>query len=234
MGSALGFLPSLGAKFLSVGLEEVLDMWVGRSEKNLHDLFETARRKAPCVLFFDEVDALGQKRGSLRGSAGRNVVVQLLSELDGVQHSNEGVFVLGATNHPWDVDTALRRPGRLGRMLLVLPPDAEAREAILRMNLAERPTEGLDLAALARATAHFSGADLVQVCESATELAIERSLETGQTRPIVQADLRTAISEVKESTSAWLAMARNYAEFANEGGAYDDLLDYLRVRERSS
>ena len=224
----------LGAKFISVGLEDVLDMWTGRSERNLHEIFETARRQAPCVLFFDELDALGQKRGNLRGAGGRNVVVQLLDELDGVNRDNEGVFVLGATNHPWDVDTALRRPGRLGRMLLVLPPDVAARAAIFAMTLRDRPTENLDLDALARETSRFSGADLVQVCETATELALESSMASGTVRPIRQDDLRAAIAEVKESTSAWLAMARNFAEFANEGGAYDDLLDYLRVRELRS
>jgi ATPase family associated with various cellular activities (AAA) len=122
----------LGARFISIGLSDVLDMWIGQSEKNLHEIFESARRNAPCVLFFDEVDALGQKRSQQRNSGTRNVVNQLLSEMDSVNANNDGVFVLAATNHPWDVDTALRRPGRLDRTLLVLPPDAQARAAILR------------------------------------------------------------------------------------------------------
>jgi AAA+ superfamily predicted ATPase len=221
----------LGARFVSVGLDDVLDMWMGQAEKNLATIFASARRQAPCVLFFDEIDALGQKRGHLRSSAGRNVVVQLLTELDGVDSDNEGVYVLGATNHPWDVDTALRRPGRLDRMLLVLPPDERAREAILRAQLADRPTEGLDLAAIARATDRYSGADLVHLCDGAAELALADSIASGTPRPIRQDDLTAALREVRESTSDWLAMARNYAEFAGEArGAYDDLLDYLRVR----
>ena len=135
----------LGANFFSLGLNDVLDMWLGESERRLHDAFQAARRAAPCVLFLDELDALGQKRSNLRHSAGRNVVNQLLAELDGAQADNDGVFVLGATNHPWDIDTALRRPGRLDRTLLVLPPDLPAREAILRKALQERPIEGVDL-----------------------------------------------------------------------------------------
>ncbi|HEV2086732.1 MAG TPA: ATP-binding protein, partial [Cryptosporangiaceae bacterium] len=119
----------LGARFYPVGLADVLDMYIGQSERNLRDIFDTARRNAPCVLFLDEVDALGQKRSQLRShSAMRTTVNQLLYEMDSVASSNEGVFVLAATNHPWDVDTALRRPGRFDRMLLVLPPDAPARE----------------------------------------------------------------------------------------------------------
>jgi len=115
----------MGAEFLSVGLHQVLDMWLGNSEKQLHEIFEFARRNTPCVLFFDEVDAIGHSRMSLSRGAMRNVVAQLLSELDGVEESNEGIFVIGATNQPWDVDPALRRPGRFDRTMLVLPPDTE-------------------------------------------------------------------------------------------------------------
>ena len=129
----------LGASFLSVSLADVLDMYLGQSERNLRDLFEAARRAAPCVLFLDEIDALGQKRSQVRHSGARGTVNQLLAELDGVSSSNDGVFILAATNHPWDVDSALRRPGRLDRTLLVLPPDREARESILRYHVRDRP-----------------------------------------------------------------------------------------------
>src|SRR5262245_4364317 len=127
----------LGANFYAVGLHEVLDMWLGQSEHNLHELFVRARRNNPCVLFLDEVDALGQKRSHLSRSAGRNVVVQLLAELDGMGADNEGVFVLAATNQPWDVDPALRRPGRFDRTILVVPPDLDARRKILEVHMRE-------------------------------------------------------------------------------------------------
>jgi SpoVK/Ycf46/Vps4 family AAA+-type ATPase len=110
-----------------VGLHEVLDMYVGQSERNIHETFERARRNTPCVLFLDEIDALGQKRTNLARSAVRNAVVQLLAELDGLEEANEGLFVLGATNQPWDIDPALRRPGRFDRTVLVVPPDRVAR-----------------------------------------------------------------------------------------------------------
>jgi len=220
----------LGARFLAVGLADVLDMWMGNSEKNLHELFETARRNAPCVLFFDEIDALGQKRSDTRHQAIHNVSVQLLHELDSATSSNEGVFVLAATNHPWDVDTALRRPGRLDRTLLVLPPDPPARRAILALHLRDRPLQGVDLDRLAAQTDGWSGADLAHLCESAAERALEDSLASGSARPIVTADLLAARRELRPSTGPWFEMARNYASFANEGGMYDDLLAYLRTR----
>jgi SpoVK/Ycf46/Vps4 family AAA+-type ATPase len=219
----------LGAKFIAVGLHDVLDMWLGESEKNLHQLFESARRAAPCVLFFDELDALGRKRTQLRHSAGREVVVQFLAELDSFGSDNEGVFVLGATNHPWDVDSALRRPGRFDRMVLVVPPDAEARAAILAFHLRDRPVdEAVELDAIASATEMYSGADLAHLCESAAEYALENALSTGSARPIIQEDFERALQDVRASTVAWLQTARNFAQFSSEGGIFDDLLEYLR------
>ena len=220
----------LGAKFLAVGLSDVLDMWIGSSEKNLHQIFETARRSRPCVLFFDEIDALGHKRSQMRNNAGRNVVNQLLAEMDSVDADNEGVFILAATNHPWDIDTGLRRPGRLDRTLLVLPPDAAARESVLRLHSKDRPLEQIDFAALAAKTEDYSGADLAHVCEAAAELALEDSLATGKVRPIGMNDFKRGLKDVKPSVRPWFETARNYALYANEGGVYDELIEYLRAR----
>jgi SpoVK/Ycf46/Vps4 family AAA+-type ATPase len=220
----------LGARFVSVGLADVLDMWLGQSERNLHELFEQARRSAPTVLFFDEIDALGRKRSLVRHSSVHNVVNVLLSEMDSVNASNEGVFVLAATNHPWDVDSALRRAGRFDRMLLVLPPDRAAREAILEFHLRERPLAGIDIRSIAARCEDFSGADLAHLCDSAAELAMEESVSTGKVRPIGMEDFQRALKEVRPSTRSWFETARNFAQFANEGGMYDDLLAYMRAR----
>jgi SpoVK/Ycf46/Vps4 family AAA+-type ATPase len=219
----------LGAKFISIGLSDVLNLWLGESERNVHEIFETARRNAPCVVFFDELDGLGRKRSLSRQSAERNVITQLLAELDNVQSENEGIFVLAATNHPWDVDSALRRPGRFDRTLLVLPPDRAAREFILKRGLSGRPVSRIDTASVAAKTDGFSGADLVHLCEAAVEFAMEDSLRTNRIRPIAEEDFRRALEEVRPSTRSWFSTARNYAEFANEGGMFDDLLEYLRT-----
>ncbi|MFI9237456.1 AAA family ATPase [Streptomyces sp. NPDC053079] len=222
----------LGARFMSVSISDVLDMWMGNSERNLRQLFETARRNAPCVLFLDEIDALGAKRSQVRHTGMRTTVNQLLTELDGVSASaDDGVFVLAATNHPWDVDTALRRPGRLDRMLLVLPPDQSAREAILRHHLKDRPVAGIDLGKLARRTDGLSGADLQHLCESAAERALMDSVRSGEARMIGMADFTAVLGQIRPSTGPWFASARNVAQFANEGGAYDELLVYLKKRK---
>ncbi len=218
----------MGAQFIAVTLADVLDMYIGNSEKNLHALFETVRANAPCVLFLDEVDAIGQKRSQLRNSALRQVVNQLLVELDDVHAANEGVFVLGATNHPWDVDAALRRPGRFDRTLLVLPPDQAAREAIIKLHLRDRPVAGVDARKIAKQTDGYSGADLAHVCEGAAERAMLDSARSGNVRMISQADVEAALKEVRPSTGAWLQLARNVAMFSNESGEYDDLVAYLK------
>ncbi|MEU7029074.1 AAA family ATPase [Streptomyces sp. NPDC046275] len=223
----------LGASFLSVSLADILDMYIGTSERNVHDIFETARRQAPCVVFLDELDALGAKRSRMHHSGLRNVVNQLLTELDGVDGDrNEGVFVLAATNVPWDVDLALRRPGRLDRTLLVLPPDGPAREAILRYHLRERPIESVDLGRIVKATEDFSGADLAHLCESAAEAALLDSARTGTVRMITTKDLLRAAKELKPSSESWFASARNVAMFANDGGMYDDLLAHLKKKRK--
>jgi SpoVK/Ycf46/Vps4 family AAA+-type ATPase len=219
----------LGAKFISVGMADVLDMWLGESEKRLQRIFDIARRNAPAVLFFDEIDALGQKRSHLRHSAGRNIVNQLLAEMDSLGANNDGVFILGATNHPWDVDTALRRPGRFDRLMLVLPPDEPARSATLTYHLRTRPAEGVDVRWLASRTAEYSGADLAHLCESAAELGMAEAIRSGRPRPMTLDHFKKAMKEVRPSTRPWFEMARNYALFANDGGVYDELLEYLRA-----
>ena len=220
----------LGASFIAVSFADIIDMFVGQSERNIHELFEVARRNAPCVLFLDEVDAIGQKRSQLRHTPMRSAVNQLLLELDDVSGNNEGVFLLAATNHPWDVDSALRRPGRFDRTLLVLPPDAAAREGVFRYHLKDRPVAGIDLANLARRTDGYSGADIAHICETAAERALMDSVRRGEPRMIGTPDLEAAIAEVKPSLGAWFDVARNVALFANEGGTYDDLAAYLRKR----
>jgi SpoVK/Ycf46/Vps4 family AAA+-type ATPase len=221
----------MGAKFIPLSIVDVLNMWIGNSEKNLHEIFEAARRNAPCVLFLDEIDALGHKRSQLQSSAMRTLGNQLLAELDGMEGNNDGVFILAATNAPWDVDAALRRPGRLDRVALVLPPDGPARAAIIEYHLRQRPIANVDLKRLVEATENFSGADLAHLCETAAEHAMADSMASGAVRMIEQRDFERALREVRPSTGPWFATARNVALFANEGGTYDELAAYLKKRK---
>ena len=218
------------ASFMAIGINDVLDMWIGKSERNLHDLFQQARASRPCVLFFDEVDALAASRSDLRHSAGRQVINQFLAELDGVQASNDGVLILAATNAPWHLDSAFRRPGRFDRILFVPPPDGTARAEILRVLLAGKPVADVDHAQVAKRTDGFSGADLKAVVDRAIEAKLTQAMREGVPRPLVTKDLLTAAAELKPTTSEWFSSARNYALYANQGGAYDEVLKYLDRR----
>ncbi|SHQ20395.1 ATP-binding protein [Mycobacteroides abscessus] len=221
----------LGANFYPVGIADVMHPIFGQSEQRMREIFEIARRNAPCVLFFDELDALGHRRSQLSGSSGlRPLVNQLLAELDPATESNEGLYVLGATNHPWDVDAALRRPGRFDRMILVALPDEEARIAIVKYHLRDRPLEGINLTSIAKRTEGRSGADLAHICNTATQFAMADSISTGQVRPVRMADIDTAIAQVGASAGGWFDTARNVVEFSNSDGTYDELAKYLRRR----
>ncbi len=218
------------AAFISVGLHDVLNMWLGNSEKNLHGLFQQARRNRPCVLFFDEVDALAASRADFRHTNARTVINQFLSELDGVDGSNDGVLVLAATNAPWHMDSAFRRPGRFDRIVFVPPPDAAARASIVQLHVAGKPQEKIDFAAVAKATAEFSGADLKAVVDRAIEGKLREAMKSGIPKPLTTSDLVSAAKAVKPSTREWLSDARNYAMYANDGGQYDDLAAFLKLR----
>lgn len=215
------------ASFVVVEIQQVLDMWLGESEKRLHQIFEKARDEAPTILFFDEIEAIGAARHQLRHGPGRRMVNQLLAELDGVGAQNDRVLVLGATNAPWDVDPALRRPGRFDRVVFVPPPDVAARAEVLRIAFRDRPTENLDLASIARRTARYSGADLVHLAEVASERALSEALKSGKVRAITQSDVLASLDKVRPTTVEWLDVARRYVTYANQAGLYDDVKAYL-------
>ena len=218
------------AGFIAVGINEVLDMWIGNSERNLHELFDQARRNRPCVLFFDEVDALGASRTDMRQHAGRMLINQFLAELDGVKASNEGVLILGATNAPWHLDSAFRRPGRFDRILFVPPPDAAARAEIVRLHCKGKPQADIDFEHLGNKTGAFSGADLKAVVDMAVEEKLREAMKAGAPTPLGTKDLVNALKKQKPTTREWFATARNYALYSNQGGVYDDILDYLKLK----
>ena len=222
-----------GARFVSIGLHDILDRYWGESEKLIHGLFEEARRRAPTVLFFDEFDAIGTTRTRSESHFIKTVVDQLLQEMDGVGGKNDDVLVFAATNVPWNVDSAFRRPGRFDRLLFVPPPDEEARLQIIQMHAEKLPAaEKLPLTALAKKTSLFTGADLKSLVERASERALERSLETGEIHPVVAKDFDRELKKMSSSAEEWLSTAKNYARYSNEGGRYDELADFLKRAKR--
>jgi transitional endoplasmic reticulum ATPase len=168
------------ANFISVKGPELLTMWFGESEANVRDVFEKARQAAPCVLFFDELDSIAQQRGGNSGDGGGaadRVMNQLLTEMDGVG-AKKNVFIIGATNRPDIIDTALMRPGRLDQLIYIPMPDFESRLSILRATLRKSPvSKDVDLSYLASQTDKFTGADLTEICQSACKIAIREEIE---------------------------------------------------------
>jgi SpoVK/Ycf46/Vps4 family AAA+-type ATPase len=223
-----------GLPFLNVRIEAIMNPYFGVSERNLHLAFVHARAMAPCVMFIDELDAIGFARRKSGGGPGRALVDQLLQELDAIGADNNGLLILAATNVPWDVDEALKRPGRFDRSILVTPPDPDAREAVLTAMLRGRPLQGVDVRAVAEKAKLLSGADLLAVVERATDAAIDHAVSTGSERPLTQRDFEAAIDLVIPSTLEWIATARRYVEFANDSGRYNDVRDFLQTGEAKS
>jgi SpoVK/Ycf46/Vps4 family AAA+-type ATPase len=219
------------AEFMSIGISDVLSMWVGESARILAALFDKARHERPCVLFFDEIDALAFSRSKAQSEHTRQVVNELLAQLDGFAADNQGVLILAATNMPWDVDPALKRPGRFARSVFVPPPDADARAHIIQMKLTDVPHESIDGRAIASATAHFSGADIDGLVELAKDFVLEEYVVSNRERPIRQEDLQRAARSMQPSTLDWLRTARNLVKYAGADASYGEVERYLKTHK---
>jgi transitional endoplasmic reticulum ATPase len=220
------------ANFFSIGLHQVLDMYIGESEGKLHKIFELARRHAPSVLFFDEIDALAADRRDMRQSAARGIINQFLAEMDGAQGDNDGVLILGATNAPWHLDGAFLRPGRFDRLVFVPPPDGEARAEIAKIHAKDKPLVDWKAEDIAKRTAGFSGADLRAVFDQATEATLQEAMKRGEVVPVTGKMLNKATKQVKPSTRKWFESAKNYALYANQSGFYDDVLNFMGIKKK--
>ncbi len=217
----------INANFIHLELQTILSMWSGESEKNLHEVFEEARKTKPCILFIDELDAFGGNRQKMGAHHQRTLVNQLLVELDGMNSFNEGVYIIGATNTPWYIDPALRRPGRFNSLVFVAPPSYEERLTILDLKTKDKPRTDLQLDIVAKYAEHFSGADLTFLVEDAINQAIQRSYETGQLQPLSNEDLLEAMKKRQPTTLDWFSTAKNYATFSDVNKDFDKVLDYM-------
>lgn len=221
----------INAKFINISLNDILDMWIGNSEKNLHDIFELARENTPCVIFIDEIDALGASRTDMKQSASRHLINQFLSELDGIASNNDGILIIGATNTPWNLDSAFRRPGRFDRIIFVSPPDEKSRETIFELKLKNKPVKDIDYKALAKHSDKYSGADIEACIDRAIEVKLQESFTTGIPEPLTSKDILQAIKKQNPTTLEWFTSAKNYALFANDSGLYDEILTYLKIKK---
>lgn len=198
---------------LLVKIDEIIDQYTGNTEKNLHAKFEEARAIAPCILFFDELDALGIKRSGLgkEGTAQvmRQAVETFLQEMDGLESKKENVYVIGSTNAPWDIDPNLRRSGRFDLSIYVAPPSSKDRRKMFKYYLMGKPIAHINYKRLARCTIGYSGADIKRICETTTKWAIKREANTGKPQHITTQQIIRVIKDKdlgKSTLSEWFTM----------------------------
>ena len=201
--------------FIGVKGPELLNMYVGESERMLREVFQRARAARPSIIFFDEIDAIGASRDALgNGSqSGVHTLSTLLNEMDGIEELH-GVFVLAATNKPDILDPALTRSGRLTEMLYIGPPDLEARMQILEIYVRRmRVAEDVDLDWLAKETEGFSGAEIAEMCQKAG-WAMLKMTEVGQSVPIEMKHFEMAKAKMKPNITP--EMKKKYEEFSRK------------------
>lgn len=211
-----------GIPFIIVNLSNVLDKWVGNSEKAISMIFRVARKNTPSIIFFDELDSLGMAREDTHTGWEKKIISQLLTEMDGTGSDNKNVLILGATNAPWNVDLALRRAGRFGKSIFVPPPDAAERAAIFSLYIEKKPfvdREGVDAFELARRTELHSSDSIRQIVDDAATIPWKVAIATGESRPIEMKDLLAAIENRQPDLAEWDKLVSRYEEFARQAKA---------------
>jgi SpoVK/Ycf46/Vps4 family AAA+-type ATPase len=214
--------------FLSIGISDVLNMWMGESERNLAALFEKARSEKPCLMFFDELDALAFSRSKAQSEHTRTVVNEFLSQLDGFGPDNDQILILAATNMPWDVDPAMKRPGRFAKQIFVPPPDKTARARILEIKLQDIPCDPFDYLSFAGRLEFFSGADIDGLIDLAKESALMDMMTSGGERNLTLQDIDAVMDDIIPSTTEWLRTARNLVTYAGADKTYKAVETYLK------
>jgi len=201
------------ANFISIKGPELISKWVGESEKGVREVFRKARQAAPCVVFFDELDAIAPRRGGSEGDGHvtERVISQMLTELDGLEDL-KGVVVIGATNRPDIIDEALLRPGRFDRILEVPAPDKEARKQIFDIHTKKKPLESdVNLDKLVEMTEGMTGADVAALVNAAAMTAIKEHVrqKSGNKLRISMKHFETALNKIKKKSGNRIANSPN-------------------------
>ncbi|MCX6771769.1 MAG: tetratricopeptide repeat protein [Candidatus Micrarchaeota archaeon] len=221
------------SNFINAKISDIVDMYVGNTEKNLHNIFETARKNAPCIVFFDEVEAMAGRREDMGQSNAhmKMAVNQLLFEMDGVESNNSNVLVVGATNAPWDVDPALRRSGRFGKAVIIPEPDFNSRQDILRLHGKKVPAAArICYFRLALATVGYASADLKAVVEEAAAIPWRTAFKTGHQRSVTTEDFISALKKKKSTLPPWYAQAKKQIGSQEEKTVVDGK-EHIKVTE---
>ncbi|WP_094228177.1 AAA family ATPase [Methanolobus psychrotolerans] len=213
-----------GADFISVKTSSIVSKWVGASEKNVKQVFDIARQGDRSIIFFDEIDSIAVRRSESEDYAKR-VVNELLAQMDGVDTTSDNLLVLAATNEPWAIDPALRRPGRFSKMVFVAEPDLDARVAILGIHLKKRPVDpDVDIKHLASITNSYSGADLAAICKEAADIPLGEALRGAEPRKIRLQDFEMVLQKRKPSIISWYIEARSAIQKTGEEEVFAEML----------
>ncbi|MEM2478703.1 MAG: CDC48 family AAA ATPase [Candidatus Pacearchaeota archaeon] len=210
------------ANFIYVAGPSLLSKWVGESEKGIRQVFERARQVAPCIIFFDEIDAIASKRGYDVNRTTERMLNQLLAEMDGLQEI-KGIVVIGATNRPDILDSSLLRPGRFDKLIFIGPPDEASRLEILKIHTKDMPlAKNVDLAALAKLTENYSGADLAAICKEAGLAALRENMNAKEVKlkHFQEAMKKIKPSITKEEAARYKNIEKKIRESESKGISY--------------
>jgi transitional endoplasmic reticulum ATPase len=215
------------ASFITLKVSDVLSKWLGESEKNIKEAFDSAAKYAPSILFFDEIDAIGAKRGWSQSDHAQRLVNELLAQMDGIEGSREKMLILAATNAPWAMDPALRRPGRFSKLILLPNPDLKARKEIFKLHIKNRPVEDLDFEELANLTSGYSSADIAQICSEAADIPLEDALQGKEPRKITMNDFEKVLEARKSSLTPWFRLALQEIKKSGEEDIFEPLVNQI-------
>ena len=216
------------AVFIAPKISDIMNMYVGESEKRINEIFSYARSCERSVIFLDELDSIVPRHGPTYAQRIKN---ELLTQMDGMYSKKENLLLLGGTNKPWRLDTALIRPGRLGKMIFIPPPDFEARKKIFDIHLKKvisksMLAEDVNFDELSRRTEGFSGADIEYLCKDAVDIPLHEALKGGRSRKVGMSDFLAILEKKRPSIIPWFEEA---IKSIKEVGGEEVFADLVKV-----
>ena len=215
------------ATFYNIKIVDLLSRWHGATDKNIQNTFTEAKKNAPSILFFDEIDGIGGSKGFTKEQFEKRILNTFLTEMDGFEEVGE-VRVIAATNAPWGVESALIRPGRFDKLLFVPPPDFNSRLEIFKIHLNKRPiSKDLDFKKVSELTKGYSGADIKEVCEEAARVPLEEAIEGRPQREINMEDILYSIENRPSSVTSWFKEAEIQIMRSGRETLFSDMMNFI-------
>ena len=213
------------AMFIEITPSEIRDKYVGESEKRLRDYFALARSHEKTVIFIDELDGIGGNRSDNTSRYDVSVITELLLQLQNLKDQDGSFMVIGASNRPWEIDNALRRPGRFDTLLFIPHPDQETRCQLMKHHNSNRPIDpSIDLESISAQLEGYSCADIIEVCDEAARVALREYGPSVPPRPINGSDFQSAITQVKSGTLAWYKQSIKQVAAVSDRDLFSDMI----------